>query len=206
MKPGQDPTTFHVRRAIAGESGGAEWVVERFTPLLLAQARYRLGRLRAIHEPEDVVANVWAALLPKLGEFSLERERTTPAFIRYLSNALLLEINNLLRKRVAETLPNADSEVSTPINRAEDAGPGPVTRAAAAERRDAVLEALQSLDAADREVLILRGIEQHSNAETAQLLGIEPNTAAQRFRRALTRLRERLPGSVFDDLQDEAQP
>ena len=60
-----------------------------------------------------------------------------------------------------------------------------------------VQEALNSMDPHDREVLILRHFEELSNAETAQVLGIQKAAASNRYMRALRRLKdllEALPG------------
>ncbi|MEM7308436.1 MAG: sigma-70 family RNA polymerase sigma factor [Planctomycetota bacterium] len=195
-----DLTTIHVRRAIAGDVAGTDWVVARFTPLLLAQARYRMGQLKGLYEPDDVVADVWTAVLPKLSEVPLPGDRATPVFVRYLSTALLYEVNNLLRKQVAATVHGEDTRLPDPVVATPDRAPGPVSRVVDAETRGQVLAAIEALEESDREILILRGIEQVENARAAEQLGLEPNTAAQRYRRALQRLRERLPGSVFDDL------
>ena len=40
-------------------------------------------------------------------------------------------------------------------------------------------------------------------ADVALLLGLLPNTVTVRYRRALARLRELVPGSAFDDLGEE---
>jgi RNA polymerase sigma-70 factor (ECF subfamily) len=42
----------------------------------------------------------------------------------------------------------------------------------------------------DREVLALRHFEQLSNAEAAQVLGLEPSAASKRYVRALQRIKE----------------
>jgi hypothetical protein len=39
----QDLTSFHVLRSEQGNTASLEWVVQRFSPLLLAQAEFRLG-------------------------------------------------------------------------------------------------------------------------------------------------------------------
>ena len=60
-----------------------------------------------------------------------------------------------------------------------------------------VQEALNSLDAIDREVLALRHFEQFSRAEAAQVLGITQEAGAKRYFRALKRLKDvlaTLPG------------
>jgi RNA polymerase sigma-70 factor (ECF subfamily) len=58
-------------------------------------------------------------------------------------------------------------------------------------------EALNQMDAVDREVLALRHFEELSNTETAALLNIQPAAASKRYVRALARLKqilEALPG------------
>ena len=63
---GDQLTTFHVRRAREGDAPSLEWVVNRFAPVLLANARYRLGKgLSKIYDPEAIVNDVWAVALPK---------------------------------------------------------------------------------------------------------------------------------------------
>ena len=48
---GEQLTTFHVRRAREGDAPSLEWIVNRFAPVLLANARYRLGKgLSKIYE------------------------------------------------------------------------------------------------------------------------------------------------------------
>jgi RNA polymerase sigma-70 factor (ECF subfamily) len=67
------------------------------------------------------------------------------------------------------------------------------------ELRVRVQEALNSMDPNDREVLILRHFEELSNAEVAQVLGIKPSAAVNRYVRALRRLKdvfEGMPGGI----------
>ena len=71
------------------------------------------------------------------------------------------------------------------------------------ETQRAVHEALQRLPDRDREILVLRGIEQMSNNKVAEILGVQPSAVTMRFQKALLRLREKLPDSVFADLADE---
>jgi RNA polymerase sigma-70 factor, ECF subfamily len=73
----------------------------------------------------------------------------------------------------------------------------PTAAALRAERLLRVQEALNSLDAVDREVLALRHFEQLGRAETALVLGITPEAGAKRYFRALKRLKDvlvTLPG------------
>jgi RNA polymerase sigma-70 factor (ECF subfamily) len=62
-----------------------------------------------------------------------------------------------------------------------------------------IQEALNSMDDYDREVLVLRHFEELSNCEAAQVLGISPTAACNRYARAIRRLKNvlvALPGGI----------
>jgi len=63
-----------------------------------------------------------------------------------------------------------------------------------AELRLRLQEALNGMDAIDREVLVLRHFEELTNGETAEVLGLLPAAASNRYVRALKRLRSILQG------------
>ena len=63
-------------------------------------------------------------------------------------------------------------------------------------------DVLGELDAKDREVILLRGIEQLSLPAVAAQLGASEAAVAKRYQRAIAKLRARLPGSAFDELAD----
>jgi len=85
-----------------------------------------------------------------------------------------------------------DREQQTPSNTIEeesdDTLPNP--------RVDALHAALDELPASLRAVVILHGIEGHSHAETAQMLGIEPTAVRVRWFRAKRVLRRKLTEQV----------
>jgi RNA polymerase sigma-70 factor (ECF subfamily) len=58
-----------------------------------------------------------------------------------------------------------------------------------AERKLRLQEALDAMDAIDREVLVLRHFEQLSNGECARVLGLGESAATKRYIRALKRLK-----------------
>ncbi|MCB9876045.1 MAG: sigma-70 family RNA polymerase sigma factor [Planctomycetes bacterium] len=202
----QDLTTLHVRQAVAGDVESLSWIVGRFTPLLVAQARYRLrGDLGQLYEPDDIVHEVWLRVLPRLGELTPE-QRFTPTLVSYLSRAVLHQVNNVMRRmlrrrRHGGLAPGAAADAARD---APDARSGLISGLLRNERRAAVLAAIEALPELDREVLILRAIEQHPNPVAAAMLGVEPGTLAVRYHRALQRLREQLPNSVFDEFEPEA--
>jgi RNA polymerase sigma-70 factor (ECF subfamily) len=62
-------------------------------------------------------------------------------------------------------------------------------------------QALDMMDSTDREVLTLRHFEQLTNAEAAEVVGIEERAAAKRYLRALERLKiilSELPGGLSE--------
>lgn len=202
-------TSIRVRGAAAGAEADRSWVVERFTPLLVTNAAYRMGcGLRSWCEPEDVVAETWAVALPRMGSLPARDGRLTPVLLRFLTTTLNHVLANLHRKHERRgggaTVPQrlADGATSTLAGDPPDPATGVVPRAERREERDLVLAALAGLSADDRAVVVLRGIEQVTNEAAAAALGVTPSAANMRYARALARLREKLPGSVFAELRD----
>jgi RNA polymerase sigma-70 factor (ECF subfamily) len=204
-----DLTSVHLRSAVGGSADAVSWIVARFSPLLRANAEFRLGpTLRRLYDPEDIAAEVWCVALPRLGKLPERDGRLTPVLLRFLTTALRHVIGNLLQKHAGKARatvslePGSESGVATP-EPVDTEVSGVVTRASRAERRDLVLCALDELSEDDRAIIVLRGIEQADLTDAAAQLGITPNAASVRYHRALARLRERLPGSVFEDLRNE---
>jgi RNA polymerase sigma-70 factor (ECF subfamily) len=74
----------------------------------------------------------------------------------------------------------------------------PSQAAVKAELKIRIQQALNNMEAIDREILTLRHFEQLSNSETALVLGIKEPAACNRYFRALERLRSIL-GAVSDE-------
>jgi RNA polymerase sigma-70 factor, ECF subfamily len=203
MGDSADLTSFHVRRAESGDRASLEWVVERFSPLLLAQAKFRLGeRLRRIHEPEDLVDEIWAITLPKLEALGGRDGRHAPVLLRFLATTLLNRVNDLVRAEITGPRGRlqAGSETGASVGRVAADTTGVVTSIVRRERDGAVARVLDELDPDDREIIVLRAIEQNSGAEVAFILGLSEKPVSMRYRRALDRLKARLPSSVFDEV------
>jgi RNA polymerase sigma-70 factor (ECF subfamily) len=70
------------------------------------------------------------------------------------------------------------------------------------ETQNLVRTCIDELEEKDRQILILREIEQLPNQAVATILPLTPQAVAMRYRRAIERLRDRLPGSVFDEIPE----
>lgn len=202
-----DVTSVALRNATQGDRTSLGWLIDRFSPLLRVQADHRLrGRLRVLYDPDDLVADVWAIVIPKLPTITVQDRRITPVFVRFLSTTLLNRFGTLLQKHIQgkpgiqSDGPNSDGDL---LSRLSAGDSGMVTKAARGEIQVAVRAAVQSLEPEDREIVILRGIEQVPNQEVALRLGLKPNTVAARYLRALRKLRELVPGTAFDELSED---
>jgi RNA polymerase sigma factor (sigma-70 family) len=198
-------TTLHVRRAAAGDGESTAWLVERFAPLLLAQARLRLPpELRRQVEPEDLVQDAWAVALPRLRELPPRDGRLTPVVLRFLCTTILYRVNNLLQRRLERSLRAAEDEgdAAPPLSRLVASESLALERVLRGEACRYVLDAIDALDETDRRIVVLRGIEDSPVAEVGAILGMKPNTVTVRYRRLLEKLRAALPRSIFDELPD----
>ena len=202
-----DLTTIHVRRAQAGEEQSLAWIVARFTPLVRVQANYRMrGRLRRLYDPEDLVNEVWAVTIPRLNDLRSRNKHLGPVILKFLGTTLLNLANNALRRALAgrrrEPLPDRSEDTRQPVGM--DRYPAEITsvlgRAERDDAKDAIWKTLELLSTDEREVVVLRGIEQVSNTEASRILGAKPSTVAMRYKSALEKLRRLLPDSVFDEL------
>lgn len=187
-------TTMHVRRAVAGDGASLDWIAQRLTPLLIAHARYRLGNLMGRFDPEDLVNDAWVVALPRLADLTAREGRLTPVLLRFLSTVVLNRVRNLLQERARHGNQRDLNEIAADRS-------GTATQAMKMERASAVHAAIAELEEADREILLLRGVEQVSAKSAALIVGATLDAVNKRYQRALSRLREKLPGSVFDEVE-----
>ena len=174
--------------------------------MLRATAEYRIGGvLRAHVDPEDLVQEVWAAALPRLGDLAPREGRYTPSLLKFLGSILLHRIGNLARKHIRERKlasrgPDTQGGEADPLAAVEARSTGVQERLERREAQDQVSASLARLDPRDREILLLRGVEGHAYKEIAVILGADAKSLAVRYQRALEKLRRELPGSIYDEL------
>jgi len=198
MEPRHD-TSLYVRAAVEGDRESLGWLVTHLSPLLLAQTRRRFGRdLAWLCEPEDLVQQAWLTVIGRLGDLEPRNGRLTPVLLRFLSTSIVHRVANTARE-LARGRP-APIEHSTSVPGPADDGTAVIAAAVRSEQRRQVLAAIDALDPVDRDVLILRGVEQRPLRETGELLGITGDAVAMRYGRALRRLRSHLPAALLDDL------
>jgi len=204
-----DETSLRVRRALEGDGPSLEWLVEHFSPLLACQARYRLSRhLRGIYDPEDLVQQVWMTCLPKLGRIHPREGRFTPVLLSFLGTTLLRTYHHLVEKHIAGKprrvdFPGSERGDSDLLAQLPDSVTGGFTRALQREGRARVEEGLRVLSDEQREVFILRAMEEMPYRLAAQKLGVTDEVLRSRDRRAISELRRTLPPSIAGELNED---
>jgi RNA polymerase sigma factor (sigma-70 family) len=204
-----DATSIRLRRAVEGDRDSAGWIVAHFDPFVVAQVRMRLGpALAGVDEIRDLVDEVWLVTLTRFKDLRARDSRLTPVLLRFLVTTSFNLCNNHLRRAIAEKgrqAPRAakaepSSRATPSIAQIAARQAGVPTSVSLREISAMIGAALDALEPDKVEVLVLRLIEQRTNAEIATLLGIPSNTVAVRYRRALEKLRAALPASVFGDV------
>jgi RNA polymerase sigma-70 factor (ECF subfamily) len=162
------------------------------------------GRLAGKVDAEDVLQDVFLETSRRMQDFF--ETPAVPLFIwlRQITSQILIDIH---RRYLGAQMRDVRQEVpllrrgacsASSVLSASQLADSLTTPSQCAIRREAHFElrtALARLEERDREVLVLRHLEELSNSEVAELLGIDKYAASKRYVRALERLRSvlRLP-------------
>ena len=187
-----------------GDQAALAVLFERHRDRLERMVRLRMDRrLQGRVDPADVLQDAYLAVRGKFPQYSADPRLPFFLWLRLEVGQKLVDAH---RFHLGTQMRDAGQEVSlhrgalpqvTSLSLAEHLL-GKLTSASRAamrvELKLRVQEALNSMDANDREVLLLRHFEELSNAEAAQVLGIKPSAAVNRYARALKRLKDPFQG------------
>src|SRR5262245_58956220 len=190
--------------ARGGDEGALAVLVERHRDRLERMVRLRMDqRLQGRVDPADVVQDAYLAVRGKFAQYSADPRLPFFLWLRLEVGQKLVDTH---RFHLGTRMRDAGQEVSlhrgalppvTSLSLAEHLLGRLTTASRAAMRVELKLrvqEALNSMDGHDREVLILRHFEELSNSEVAQVLGIKPSAAVNRYVRALKGLQSVFQG------------
>jgi RNA polymerase sigma-70 factor, ECF subfamily len=178
---------------------------------LVRMATFRMDpRLRGRVDAEDVVQEAFVAASAKRETYF--REPTVPLFL-WLRGVVSNKLLELHRHHLGTRMRDVKRELPFEISHNGDQTTGalcahltghltrPSVAAVRGEATSRLAGALDAMDPIDREVLAMRHFEQLTNAEAAQVLGIQERAAAKRYLRALERLKRiltELPGGLSE--------
>jgi RNA polymerase sigma-70 factor (ECF subfamily) len=200
MNNALDNTDDLVRRAAAGEQEALAELFGLYRERLRQMVHLRLDRrLQGRLDASDVLQEAYLDLARRLPEYAGEPAMPFFLWLRLLTGQRLIDLH---RMHLGAQMRNAAQEVSLYRGALPQASSvslaaqllGRLTSASRAairaESQIRVQEALNNMDALDREVLTLRHFEMLTNDETAVVLGIKKSAASNRYIRALKRLKE----------------
>jgi RNA polymerase sigma-70 factor (ECF subfamily) len=198
-----DDTDFLLRAAARGDEASVRRLLDRYRERLRRMVSLRLdSRVTARVDASDVVQEALFDAAQKLVDY--ERDRPIPFYPwlhRLAADKLALAHRHHLRAaRRSVAREEADTYVWVQgASRllvdwlvASDATPGGAFLRA--ERQQEVLAALEQLSPADREVLVMRYLEDLAFPAIAAVLGIGESAAKMRHLRAIERIRSVLDG------------
>ncbi|MBK8976268.1 MAG: sigma-70 family RNA polymerase sigma factor [Planctomycetes bacterium] len=209
-RPLEDPELL--RRLATGDRDALAELFALHRERLRRMIRYRLHpRLDRRVDVDDVLQEAWLDAVRRIDSY---RDQIDPSGFLWLRLVVGQTMIDLFRKHIGAQMRDANLEV--PLSPA--AGPqmssgavsawlsASITSPSGAAQRLELAELLRrrldDLDPIDREVLVLRHLEELGNTEVAQILGIQPSAASNRYVRALARLKGLLSGLADPGPQD----
>jgi RNA polymerase sigma-70 factor (ECF subfamily) len=184
-----------LERIEQGDAAALDELIHLHRAYLLRVVELRMeDALRGRVDPSDVVQETQMVAAQRIHDF-LRRRPTS--FRIWLRRKALEQIVNQRRRHLRAQKRSVRREMSLSeasslalAGRVVTLTPSRVV--ANRELAAVVQEAIGQMKNADSEILLLRHVEELSNAETAELLGIDVDTARKRHGRAFRRLCERL--------------
>jgi RNA polymerase sigma-70 factor (ECF subfamily) len=194
--PQTDPDTEELLRRAPDDAQARGALLDRHRGRLRRMVALRLDpRLAARVDPSDVVQETLAEADRRLDGYLKDRPLPFYPWLRQIAADRLADehrrhIGAARRSLRREELPGLPGgSVLELADRLLDRGVGPSEAARGEELRARVRAALEGLPERDREVLVLRHLEQLSVREIAAVLGIAEGAVKVRHLRAVQRLR-----------------
>jgi RNA polymerase sigma-70 factor (ECF subfamily) len=205
--PDGPETELLLARAAAGDAGAREELLNRYRAPLRRMVSIRMDRrIAARVDPSDVVQEAMKDAHARLSDYFAEPNLSFYPWLRRIAWDRLVDMyrvhigaerRSVLREE-AEAPPLNDESVAQLAQQMVTNSTNPGQRAMLSELQARMKLALVQLKPHDREILVLRYLEQLGVEEIAAVLGITATAVTSRHLRALQRLR-RLLGADFNE-------
>lgn len=198
---------FEYADELAQLQGGREQAVAelfgRYRDKLQRMIAFRLdSRIVGKVDEEDILQDAFMETVRRMQDYLDQPSVPFFVWLRQIANQILIDTH---RRYVDARMRDVNLEVSLErggtsdtsssglIAQLADSLTSPSQCAVRAETIAELRHALDRLEEIDREVLVLRHLEELSNHEVAQVLGIDKYAASKRYLRALDRLKNAMP-------------
>jgi RNA polymerase sigma-70 factor (ECF subfamily) len=199
-----DETAELQRRIERGDLSAVTDLFARHRDRLKRMVKLRLDRrLQGRIDPSDVLQEASIDVVQRAREYLASPSMPPFLWLRWITGQKLLVLH---RRHLGCKVRDVGLEVSLHHGALPQATSvslaamlmgrltSPTRAAQRAELRLRLQDAINAMDAIDREILTLRHFEELNNNETAQVLGISKTAASNRYIRALKRLKDALAG------------
>lgn len=198
MWPTDEQTRNLIQQAAGGDNAAANRLLERHRAALRRLVAVRMDRAMARRvDASDIVQDVLLEASGRMADYLRDPAMPFHLWLRQMARDRMIDLHrrhhaqrrDVDRERplVQRGYPDQSSlDLAAQLKDAE------LTPAAATIRKELegrFLEALEELEENDREIIIMRHVEQLGNSEVAEALGLSPAAAGMRYVRALRRLR-----------------
>jgi RNA polymerase sigma-70 factor (ECF subfamily) len=184
MTTSKDDLGEAIRRAQQGDQRAFDLIYDRFADALF---RYMYARCGDPTLAEDLLGDLWVRVVERLPSFRLPASGVAPAFTAWLYRIAHNLTIDSFRRKGAGNLP-LDPGVSA-------REPTPDEQAIQSDERRQLHAAIARLTPDQREVVMMRFIEERSSAEVAALTGRSEGAVKVMQHRALGALAKLLGGS-----------
>jgi RNA polymerase sigma-70 factor (ECF subfamily) len=160
-------------------------------------------RVRKRVDPSDVLQEAFLDVARRAADYLIAPKLPPFLWFRWIAGEkLLVQHRRHLGARLRDVslevsihkggLPHASSASLAAMLLGRLTSPTRAARRAEVQRK--IQDALDTMDALDREIITLRHFEELSNEESAKVLGLSKSAASKRYIRALKRLKDALGG------------
>ncbi len=191
MNSNMTDTEMLLDRADAGDEQAVEALFDRHRSRLRRMVMVRLdSRVSQRLEPSDVIQEALLVASQRLPAYLADRPVPFYPWLRRICWERLVDLYDqhvVAEKRTVrrEALPLADNSAVQLVDRLLATEVSPSKTMLQDEMRQRVRKALDELPASDREILLMRFLEEMSLSETAASLDISPGAVSMRQLRAL---------------------
>jgi RNA polymerase sigma-70 factor (ECF subfamily) len=187
-----------VRAAAAGDQNALRQLMDRFRKPLAGMVGRRMGsELKARVDASDVVQDAYLEAWKHLPDYIANPALPFPIWLRQIvlqqsvatyRTHVMAQRRSAHREKALEPAPGAPDESRILADRLTGDDDSPSQAAMREERRKILIEALDSMEPNERDILTLRHFDGLTSEECAEFLGITPAAASKRYIRAIKRL------------------
>lgn len=198
MWPESAETQELLSAARSGDADARNQLLERHREALRRMVGLRLDRaVQRRVDASDVVQDVLVEASQRLSDYLASSGMPFALWLRHLARDRMIDVHrrhhaarrNVSREQPMESPAHNDQSAFDLAALVRDRELTPAAAATHHELEQRFAAAIETLDDADREVVLMRHFEQLSNKEVASCLEISESAAGMRYLRAMRRLR-----------------